>query len=367
MKIADIRWYQYRVPFINGFRTAHGTLTERVGLFVEILTNQDITGIGEIAPLPEFSGGDLAQAQVALPSLVARLQGKTLDVALHDVVQIAETAEANASVHCGIEMALLDALGKHEGKSVSRLLTPTGSTPKTRVAVNMVIGGATLDTAVQAASTAVNNGYQCIKLKVGVCTSIDEELERIAEVRAAIGPGRQLRLDANEAWTVEQAYEILSRCTPYAIQYIEQPVPAQQLEQMRLLRCSTPIPIAADEAILGLNSARKVLENQAADVLIIKPQLAGGLHIARRIIQEAAAYGVQSVPTSTLETGVGIAATLHLAAAMPEITMACGLSTLSLLAKSFLKQDLTLVNDYMNVPNTNGLGITIDDTDTYSS
>src|SRR5947209_19000598 len=98
MEIVDVRFHPYRVPFVNGFRTAHGTLTERVGLFVEILTTQNITGIGEIAPLPEVSAGNLAQARAALPALAAKLQGQTLDEALHHVVQMAETAEDNASV-----------------------------------------------------------------------------------------------------------------------------------------------------------------------------------------------------------------------------------------------------------------------------
>lgn len=170
----------------------------------------------------------------------------------------------------------------------------------------------------------------------------------------------QLRLDANEAWTLEEAIAILARCIPYNIQYVEQPLPAHDLDAMRALRQAVPIPIAVDEALHGPQSARHVLESEAADILVIKLQLAGGLRAARSMVQLAAERGVRSVITGTIETGVGLVAALHLAAATPAITLACGLATLPLLIDDFVVNDLTVRNGLLTVPAGPGFGITLD-------
>ncbi|MBA2393207.1 MAG: hypothetical protein H0V70_10740, partial [Ktedonobacteraceae bacterium] len=107
-------------------------------------------------------------------------------------------------------------------------------------------------------------------------------------------------------------------------------------------------------------SARRILAHDAADVLIIKPQLAGGLRVGRQIISEATQHGVQCVITSTLESGVGIAGALHLAAASPEVIMECGLATLHLLADDLLVDGLTLDYGSLAVPTGPGLGVHLD-------
>ena len=133
-----------------------------------------------------------------------------------------------------------------------------------------------------------------------------------------------LRLDANEAWSLEEAVAILSRCVQYNIQYVEQPLKAHDLAGMHALRQAVPIPIAVDEALHGLESAQRVLDSKAADILVIKPQLAGGLRVGQQMIQVAAERGVRSVITSTMEAGIGLVAALHLAAASHAVSLACG-------------------------------------------
>lgn len=359
--ITDIRWHPYRVPFVQSFRTAHGILTERVGMLVQVSLAGGITGIGEIAPLPEFSGGTLAQAESVLPALARQLRGKQVQEALAHLSNITSSPfqQDFATVYCGLEIALLDAQGKCEQKSVAQLLASPASKPKAQVAVNAVIAAPTREAASAAARLACDKGFRCIKLKVGMALSMEEELTRIAAVREAIGPTTRLRLDANEAWTLPEALIMLTRCVPYDIQYIEQPVHAEQLHEMRVLRNSTPIAIAADEAVTSLSSALQILDTYAADILIIKPQLAGGLRIGQQIIREADQRGVQCVITSTIESGIGVVAALHLAAATPEVMLPCGLSTLSLLTENLLSDELPIHNGCLAVPTGYGLGVTL--------
>ena len=358
MDIIDVQWRSYRLPFLHSFSTAHSVMTAREGIIVQVITSQGISGLGEIAPLPAFTGDSLAHARVLLPSLAARLRHKTLQEAL-DFVHSQEQTKA-ASTLCGLEIALLDALGKAEGCAVSTLLSPPAFTPRATVPVNAVIGAQATLAAVAAALEAKKNGFRCIKLKVGLGLNAHEEIERVASVRDAIGPAMHLRLDANEAWHFEEAIAILSQCVPYDIQYIEQPLKADELAGMHALRKATPIPLAADEAVHSLESARLVLDSEAADILVIKPQLAGGLRVSQQMIRLATERGVQSVITSSLEAGIGLAAELHLAAASPAVTLACGLATLDLLIDDLLIDDLPIRAGLLPVPQGPGLGVELD-------
>lgn len=260
----------------------------------------------------------------------------------------------------GIEMALLDALGKEQGASVGTLLAPPGVAPYASVRVNAVIGARDAGMAAHAARQLAMAGYRCVKLKVGLEQDAKSEIARIAQVREAIGADIALRIDANEAWDVTQAQAVLSRCSAYNIQYAEQPLPRDNLAGLQVLRASIDMPIAVDEALDSLDSARALLAVQAADVFVIKPQVVGGLRATRQIIDEAAASGVQCVISSAIESGVGLSALLHLVAVMPAITLECGFATIDLLADDLIVEALSIINGEMAVPRGPGLGVTID-------
>ena len=359
MNIIDIQWHTYRLPFLHKFHTVHGVLDAREGVIVQVTTSDGVTGVGEIAPLPTFSGGSLADACSLLPELDGQLYHRTLYEAV-DLLSAEKVSTKSASTLCGLEIALFDALGKTTDCSVSTLLLPSAFMPRAAVPVNAVISTKATKAAAETALNAKKNGFQCVKLKVGLGLSIGEEVERIATVRDAIGPTLHLRLDANEAWQLEEATAILSQCVQYNIQYIEQPLNAQDLVGMHTLRQEIPIPIAVDEAVHNLESVFLILDHEVADILIIKPQLAGGLRIAQQMIQAATERGIGCIITSTIEAGIGLAAELHLAAASPQITLECGLATLSLLADDLLVEELHVRDGFLAVPTGPGLGVELD-------
>ncbi|GAC1392389.1 MAG: dipeptide epimerase [Ktedonobacteraceae bacterium] len=363
MKITDVHWQTYRLPFTSNFSTAHGAMDMREGAIITIITDEGIRGIGEIAPLAEFGSGTLSDAYKAVSIMITRLRGSTLDTAL----QTMQRTPMPHVVAYGLEIALLDLQSKHARRSIGTLLSQVLS--RTTLPVNAVIGAKAVEDAFISALTAARRGFTCVKLKVGTMDNKEAEIERIAAVRSAIGPDIHLRLDANEAWTLEEANAILSRCVPYRIQYVEQPLKRDNLLGMQQLRRTLSIPIAADEALRDVESARQIMRYGAADILIIKPQLAGGLHASRQIISEAAQRGVQCVVTTTIESGVSLAAALHLVAASPEVTLACGLATQHLLVDDLIHEDIPIRSGLMVVPTGPGLGITLDDEalKTYSS
>ena len=109
-----------------------------------------------------------------------------------------------------------------------------------------------------------------------------------------------------------------------------------------------------------LESAYRLLDKEVADILVIKPQLAGGLRPGQQMIQAATERGVRCVITSTIEAGIGLAADLHLAAASPGVTLECGLATLPLLVDDLLVDELPVRNGFLTVPTGPGLGVELD-------
>lgn len=369
-EIVDVRWYPYRVPLRGRFTSAHEVLATREGVIVEVELREGFVGVGECAPLPEFSGGTLEEALLALPAVKCLLCGETLLSAL-TLLQEAYSP-IPAVTMCGLETALLDALGQLYHCSLANLLVlPSLTHPlndrtlesvsasvREAVTVNAVIGTPSLMLAVAQAEAAVTSGFACVKLKLG--PDIHAASTLVEAVRTALGPAIHLRLDANESWNFVQARSILQSCERFDIQYVEQPLSRYDLLGMAELRRLTSIPLAADEMLSDLESACRVLESQAADVLIVKPQLAGGLRAGRQIIQEAAAHGVRCVVTSTIEAGIGVSSALQLAASCSEIDLECGLATLQMLTDDLIVDDLPVQRGHMTVPTGAGLGVGLD-------
>jgi o-succinylbenzoate synthase len=361
MRILSVRWSTYRIPLHDSFTTAHSSMTVREGAIIELFTSRsDIVGVGEIAPLPEFGGCNLDESLAALSSLVNELRGKTLDEGLDYLHALLFAGRIPALTAAGMEIALLDALGKTRNCSVSSLLTMEQSNvPRPYIPVNAVIGVQEIAIAIQQAQQMVETGFSCLKIKMGK-DDPRHEIERIKAVREAVGPSIQLRLDANAGWNFEQALTILIACADWHIQYVEQPLPVHDIKGLRELQRSVSIPLAADEAVSDLTSIRTLLRAQAVQILIIKPQLAGGLSASREILRLASQKAISCVITSVFETGIGLAALLHLAAVSPEVTWPCGLATLDRLVDDLLLTDLPVRTGMMAVPAGPGLGVNLD-------
>jgi L-alanine-DL-glutamate epimerase-like enolase superfamily enzyme len=169
-----------------------------------------------------------------------------------------------------------------------------------------------------------------------------------------------LRIDANAAWDVPEAIAIIRAAERYQLELIEQPVAAHDLAGMAQVRAAVHTPIAADESVGGPEQAERVIAAGAADILVIKPMMAGGLRRARAIIAQAQLAGLATFVTTTIDTGVGVAAALHLAATLPT-PLACGLATSQLLVGDLLVQPMIVRNGALHVPDQPGLGVRIDE------
>ena len=155
--------------------------------------------------------------------------------------------------------------------------------------------------------------------------SLAQDEERVEAVRAALGPTGSLRVDANAAWTVDEAERAIKTLARYELEYVEQPVTT--LEEMAELRRRVEVPLAADESVRTAEDPLRVAGLEAADIVVLKVQPLGGV---RHALAVAEAAGLPCVVSSALETSIGIAAGVALAAALPELPYACGLATVEL-------------------------------------
>lgn len=202
-----------------------------------------------------------------------------------------------------------------------------------RVPVNVTIPAVPPDVA--HARTAAS---PCRTAKVKVAEpgqSLADDLARVAAVRAALGPAGRLRVDANAGWDLDGATRALLALAVHDLDYAEQPVAA--LADMAELRRRTGVRVAADESLRTARDPRRIADLGAADVLVVKAQPLGGPRAALGLVLDA---GLPVVVSSALETSVGIAAGLALAAAVPDLDGACGLATADLLAQDLVTAPL---------------------------
>jgi len=199
------------------------------------------------------------------------------------------------------------------------------------VAVNAMVPRVEPDLA---ARVAVASGCGTVKVKVG-----DAQGEaRVAAVRAAVGPNVRIRLDANGAWDPDTALAELRRLAVHDLELVEDPVAT--LGELAWLRRRTPVPVAAEMSVRTVADARRLRELDAAAAVVLKPQRIGGVRAALAAATEA---GVPAIASSALETSVGLAAVLALAAALPESPYAHGCGTALLLASDVTRDPLVPV------------------------
>ncbi len=178
------------------------------------------------------------------------------------------------------------------------------------------------------------------KVKVGD----DGDVARVEAVRDALGPAGRLRVDGNAAWDLDTATAKLRRLARFDLEYAEQPV--ADLADFARLRTRVDVPLAADESVRLAPDPLHVPGIEAADVVILKVQPLGGV---RRCLEVAEACGRPVVVSSAVETSVGLAAGLALAAALPELPHACGLGTMALLAGDVTPAPLTPVEGHLAI------------------
>jgi L-Ala-D/L-Glu epimerase len=302
-----------RLRFARPVRTAYGTLEQRDVLELALTDAGGVSGYGEAAPLEPYDGVPLASVREALDAYAPVLEATSdLGALVDGCRQIADLPQAIAAV----DMAVWDLVARHIGKPVAHLLA--ADVPLSSVDVNATIDALAPEEAAEDAARAVGAGFRTLKVKVGT----PDDRVRVAAVRDAAGSGVALRLDANGAWTVDQAVRAIDELAAFDLELVEEPV--HGVDALRAVRKRVEVPIGMDETASEPGAAASA----AADAVCLKVASCGGISgmIARSV--EARDAGSRVYVASTYDGPIGIAAALHCAAALfPDL--ACGLATLN--------------------------------------
>lgn len=185
-------------------------------------------------------------------------------------------------------------------------------------------------------------GCRTVKVKVAERgQGLADDVARVAAARDYLGPEGRLRVDANGAWSLDEAEVAIDALAGYGLEYAEQPCGSvEELTDLRRRVAHLGVPIAADESVRKAEDPLAVARAGAADILVIKAQPLGGIAAALRIVAES---GLPVVVSSALDTSVGLSMGAHLAASVPELEFDCGLGTAALLAADVTEEPLVPV------------------------
>ena len=316
LKITDVEIFLFDVPLVSPFRIAIGEMTAANDLLIRIHTDQGVSGVGEACPFPPITGETQATNAAAAKAIRDMIIGKD-PLAIDDLLrQIGALVHSNPSTVAAFDMALFDILGKVAGLPLFRLLGGTKSVFET----DITIGLDTLESMRDEAKRHVANGFKTLKVKVGL--DPDEDYAHIEAIRAAVGPKVNIRIDANQGWTVPQAIYGLKKLAPLAIQFCEQPLLASDTAGLKAVREQSPIAIMADEALFGPADAVKLIRADACDTFNIKLMKAGGMLNSIRIAHIADAANIRCMVGCMLETRLGLTAAAHVVASQANIIYA---------------------------------------------
>ena len=329
--------------------TAAGKITERRGFLVGF-EHEGVGGVGEATPLPGWTESYDA-CRTALTTAAGSASASDSDPGFEPP----DPTDTPAAAHA-VELARLDTEARRDDQPLAALLQAKGfeadGTIHQSVPVNATIGDGSVAETVSTATAAVGDGYDWLKLKVGV-QDPDTDLARVQAVRDAVGESVRLRLDANGAWDQTTARGVVDQLAAVGIEYLEQPLPAAELEGLADLR-GRGVDIAVDESV-ATNSVESVLDAAAADVVVIKPMAVGGPGQAVVAAAAARSAGVEPIVTTTIDAVVARTAALHVAAAIPDVT-ACGLATGSLLTTDLADDPVEITDGRAHLPAGDGLG-----------
>jgi o-succinylbenzoate synthase len=330
-----------RLRFRAPLTTAFGTLEERE--LLEVTVRDDgggLVGRGEAAPLEPYDGVRVEDVRAELEACrEALVDGEPLGAVRAACRRRCSLSPALAA----LDVALWDLEARRAGVPLASLLSERAAA---RVSVNALISATDRAGASEEAAVAAAAGFRCVKVKVGV----GDDAGRLAAVRAAVGTGVAIRIDANGAWSPEEAVAALRALAPVGIELCEEPVRGAAAIRAVRAALAGAIPLALDE------SAREpgALAAGAADAVCLKIAGQGGITDLLRDAATARATGADVYVASTFDGPVGIAAGVHVAAALG-VARACGLATLALFAD--VEDPLPPRGGAIAVPAAPGLGV----------
>ena len=317
MKITKVRLGRISVPLRTPFKTALRTVNSVEDVIVEIHTDCGAVGYGEAPPTGAITGDTTGAIIGAVQDHIAKtIVGKDVDEFEPLLQSVQKSIVGNTSAKAAVDMALWDLYGQLYKIPVYKLM----GGGRNKITTDITISVNDPEPMVKDALIALDRGYDCLKMKVGVNPELD--VARLAAVRSAVGKDVVIRIDANQAWQPKEAVKILNKMQEQGldIELVEQPVKAHDYEGLKYVTERSYVPVLADEAVFSPEDAMTIMKMGAADLINIKLMKCGGLYNALKIASAAEVFGVQCMIGCMLEAKISVNAAVHLCCAKNVIT-----------------------------------------------
>lgn len=352
MGIERIEVYRSSLRYREPFRIALGTSTKSENVVVRIMTDFKVEGWGEASPSLRITG----ETPETVIGAMDKIGPKMIRMCPFRTEQIEETMDkivnGNNSARAAVDTAIFDIIGKKTKKPIFMLLGGYRSEVFTDITLSIKSPRQMARDAVR----AVKRGFKALKVKVGV--SPQQDVQRVKRIREAIGSKIAIRIDANQGWNVRQAINVLGKLEPYEVEFVEQPVKAENVNGLAKVRKNSSIPVMADESVHSPEDAIQVIRAQAVDLINIKLMKTGGIWKAMKTAAIAEAAKIPCMVGCMGESNLGITAAAHFAAAVKNIQHA-DLDSDILLLDKLVKRGGAKVKDSKRIlPQRNGLGVT---------
>lgn len=320
--LQSVTIYPLQIPFVEAFNHHSAERQHGDSVVVKVVDDAGVEGFGEGVPRP-YVTGETSEFMIdhLCRNLVPGLWDRELPVLreradlahVHDLIDHHEPAGVRSDNACrsALELAILDCCLRRQGIAAADLFDVRGRT----LLYSGIISAGSLDTALAHARQMKLVGLRQIKIKVG----FPDDVARVRAIRELFGPAASIRLDANGAWTLPEAAEILGALASYDLSAVEEPLASRATADLIRLRQAVPIPIVVDESLVTAADADDLIEQRAIDVFNVRVSKCGGLWRSLDIADRAlrAGIGVQ-VGAQVGETAILSAAGRLLAAALPE-------------------------------------------------
>jgi len=317
MKITAIHLYAIQLPLKDPFIISYSSFDNMPSIIVKMETDEGIVGYGE-GVADEYVTGETWESafHIIKHTLGPALLGKNpMEIEkIHDMMDTliygAPTAKA------AIDIACFDIMGKKLGQPVYQLI---GGRYHDEFPITHVLSIGEPHKMAEEAARMVELGYRSFKMKVG--TKVSDDVMRIKAVRAEVGEEIAIRVDVNQGWknssTSITAIKQLADC---GIDWVEQPVIADDIDGMVEVKSKTTIPMMIDEGLKGTREMREIIQKRAADKVNIKLMKCGGIYPAVKLAHQAELGGIECQVGSMVESSVGSAAGFHVAFSKKIIT-----------------------------------------------
>jgi len=340
--IQSLKIRDFRLSCSHPFQSAVRTIKQRHGYLFCIKTDSEM-GLGEASPLPNWTESFRACGE-ALRHTTETIRMKGVDRAIYEV------RDTPAARHA-VSLACQDLKAKRDDLPLYKLLRH-GSQTVDSVPVHATIGDGTPEETARMARQKIKQGFKTVKVKVGN-RPVEEELTRLKGVRNELGSAMNLRVDANGSWNKQLIEERLDELQSLDFEFIEQPLPADNLEDHAAIR--EFFTIAVDETLYE-HDLETIVNAGAADIIILKPMCIGGLDRCMDYAESVMNAGLVPVVTTTIDAVVARTAAVHLAAAIGSLP-ACGLATGEFLDEDLCEDPAPVDNGRINVPQSRGIGV----------